>query len=92
MFQVQTLGEYENQFKEILGKAIDKTAFATVAAPATPDTEFSIEHGLGFVPSGFLVMSKDRAADVYLSATAATEGVLYLKCDVADAVMKILVF
>lgn len=93
MFQVQPLGEYEQQFKEILNKAIDKTAFASVTAPATPDEEFSIEHGLGYVALGFIVMSKDRAADVYLSdGTAGTDSVIYLKCDTADAVLKILVF
>jgi hypothetical protein len=92
MNQVQALGQFEAQFFEILSKAIDKTMHATVTASATPDTEFTIEHGLGSVPLGFLVISKDRACDVYLSATAATESEIFLKCNTASAVLKIVVF
>lgn len=92
MNRVGNLGEYEQQFLEILNKALDKTQFATATAPGTPNVEFSVEHGLGFEPVGFLVISKDRAADVYLSTTAATTSEIFLKSTVADAVLKILVF
>ena len=92
MNRVQTGGEYEAQFNEILSKALDKTMFASVTAPVTPGDEFAVEHGLGFEPIGFLVISKDRACDVYLSATAATKDIIYLKATVADANLKIMVF
>lgn len=92
MNEVQALKDYEPQFREILGKALDKTEFASVTAPATPDTEFPVEHGRGFVPIGFLAISKDRAADVYLSTTAATNEQIFLKCSVGSAVLRILVF
>lgn len=92
MNRVGNLGPYEQQFLEILNKALDKTAFASTTAPGTPDTEFTVEHGLGFEPVGFLVISKDRAADVYLSTTAATASEIFFKCNVASAVLKILVF
>ena len=92
MNRVQSGGEYEPQFNEILSKALDKTMFASVTAPGTPDTEFQIEHGLNFEPIGFLVISKDRACDVYLSATAATKDIIYLKSTVASAAIRVMVF
>lgn len=92
MERTQSLGPYESQFNEILSKALDKTMFATLTAPATPDTEFSIGHGLGFMPIGFLLISKDRACDVYLSTTARTTSVIYLKCTTGNAVLRIMIF
>lgn len=91
MNRVQELADFEAQFREILNKSIDKTEFATVTTPGA-DVEFSIEHSRGFIPIGFLVIDIDKAAVVYRSATAWTDSLIYLKCNVATCAARILVF
>jgi hypothetical protein len=85
-------GNPEQQFQEIVNKAIDKTQFADVTTHATPDTEFSIEHGLGFIPVGFIVIRKDKAGDVYSGATVWNQENIFLKCTVASAAIRVLIF
>lgn len=58
----------------------------------TPDTEFSISHGLGRVPSGCLVIGQDKAASVYNGSTANDDATLYLRCDTATVALKVLVW
>lgn len=90
--RVQNTSPYEQQFQNIFETALDKNAFVEVTAPATPDEEFEVKHGLGYVAPRFLVISKDRAADIYLGATAPSADTLYLKCTTAGAVLKIMIF
>lgn len=92
MRKVQSLGAFEKQFLEIIGNALDKRERATVTTPATPDTEYEVMHGLGVIPSGFIVIDKDKAADTYRSGTAWTDEKIYLKTNVATATLTILVF
>lgn len=89
--RVQNTAPYEQQFQNIFDTAVDKTIFVDVTAPATPDEEFEITHGFGFVTDRFLVISKDMAADVYLSGTPPTANSIFLKCSAGDTVLKILV-
>lgn len=54
--------------------------------PSAPDTEATIPHGLARRPIGYVVLSKDRACDVYDSSRGSwNDDFLYLKCTVADA-------
>lgn len=92
MNRVQSLGPYEAQFNEILSKALDKSVFATLTTHAVADTEFSVEHGLGFAPRGYIVIKADKAADVYDGTTANTDALLYLRCNVASAAIRLMVF
>jgi len=92
MNQVQSLGDFEPQFREILGKALDKTVYGELTTHATPDTEFSLEHGLGYVPNGYAIISIDKAGVVYKGSTAWTESMIYWKCNVSSCVIRAMVF
>jgi hypothetical protein len=63
----------------------------TVVTPVTPDTQFSITHNLNIVPSGYIVMSRNKAAIVYDSGTAWTATQIFLKCNVASTTIKIFI-
>lgn len=64
----------------------------TFTSNATPDTEDTVAHTLKRIPEGFIVINKDKAADVYDSGTPWTEDEIYLKTDVASAALTIYVF
>lgn len=89
---VQQVGVLEQQFKEIIGGALDKREFVEVTTPGTPDTEFSIEHGLGFIPVGFLVVGQDKAATTYKGVTAWDSEKIYLKTNVATVALRVMIF
>lgn len=63
-----------------------------VADTGTADTEFSVSHGLGQIPTVY-IYNIDRSGIVYDSARATwTENVMKLKCSVANAVLILVVF
>ena len=64
----------------------------TFTSSATPDNENTIPHGLGKIPIGWLVYSKDKAGDVYDGTTAWTTTNLFLKVDIASVTVKIIIF
>lgn len=88
---VQQAWDSEPQFREIISKAIDKTEFVDVTTPGA-DVEFSIEHGMGIIPLGYLVISQDKAAVTYKSTTAWDAGNIYLKTNVSTVALRVLVF
>lgn len=48
------------------------------------DVEFTVDHNLGYIPIGIIVVSVDKAAIVYASRKNQwTETQLFLKCNVA---------
>lgn len=56
--------------------------------PSGANTEFAVRHDLGRIPVRVEVVRKDRAADVYDSSPGSwTREVIYLKCNVASAVV-----
>ena len=55
------------------------------------NNEYEISHGLKRVPNGFIILNKSKASDVYDSGTAWTLSSIYLKCDTAGAVVKLIV-
>lgn len=65
-----------------------------VADTGTINTEFAVVHGLGYVPTGYLVTRKDKACDIYTSTggTAWTEDTIYLKSSVANCAITLEVF
>lgn len=88
---VQQTGVLEPQFREIVSKAIDKTAFVDASSQAA-DAEFSIEHGLGIIPIGYIVISQDAAGSVYKSDVQPWDtSFIYLKASAAMAI-KVLIF
>jgi|SRR5579864_4835708 len=71
-----------------------KGQWVNVTAPAVANTEFSIPHSLGYVPSHLPVINKDRACDVYQlpnTGTPWTATHIFVKCSVANAVLRIFV-
>ena len=64
-----------DQAKNILGFHAQN-----VTTPASPNTEFSIVHNLGFVPNRFWVTNMNANANIYSSGTPWTSTTIYLKC------------
>jgi hypothetical protein len=92
MRRVQDLGPYEAQFQEIIRNALDKRVFLDKTTPGTPLDDMTIEHGLGYIPIGFLIIRKDKAADFYMSTTAATVSTITIKCTIATVAIRIMIF
>lgn len=90
--RVQDFGPYEKQFRNIVDSALDKSSYVDVTSHATPDTEFSFEHGLRYIPNGFLVIAQDKAAVTYKGATVWNTEKIYLKTNVASTALRISVF
>jgi len=88
---VQQVGMLEQQFQEIIQGAIDRRSFADVTT-AGADVEFTIPHGLSFIPVGFLVIGQDKAAVTYKSTTAWNAENIYLKTNVSTVVLRVLIF
>lgn len=62
---------------------------------AVANTEDTISHTLGRVPSGYLVLYQDKAGTLYQgpsTGTAWTASNLYLKCNVASVAFQLLIF
>lgn len=62
------------------------------ASNATPDTEDTLAHGLGKTPTGFIVVAKDKAGDIYNGGTADDKTNIHLKCSVASVTATLLIF
>lgn len=58
----------------------------------TANTEDTVAHTLKRVPVGFILVNSNKAASLYDSGTAWTATNVYLKCNVASAAVKIMVF
>lgn len=63
----------------------------SVTTPGTPNTDFTVTHGLGRLPVGHLVMSKAAAVDVYDGSVAATVSQITLKATVAGVDIKLFI-
>lgn len=63
--------------------------FQVVADTGAADTEFSVTHGLGSIPIGFLVTNIDKGGVIYDSGTAWTTTTIYLKCSAANAAVTV---
>lgn len=56
------------------------------------DSENTVAHTLKRVPVGFMIFTINKAGIVYKSATAWTTTSIYVKCNVANCEIKLLVF
>ncbi len=88
---VQQTGGMEPQFREIVNNAIDKTAFVDVTTDAA-GIEFSIEHGLGTIPIGYLVVGQDQPVSLYNATTSWDTNRIYLRSSVSGARLRVLIF
>lgn len=63
-----------------------------VTSHATPGTEFSVSHGLGKVPTGYVIYRRDGAGTVYDGTSADTATTLFLRSDASSVTFKLIVF
>lgn len=63
----------------------------SVTTPGTPNTDFTVTHGLDRLPSGYLVMSKAAAVDIFDGSVAATVSQITLKATVATIAIKLFI-
>ena len=63
-----------------------------ISDTGSANAENTVAHTLKRVPTGFIVTYIDKAGVVYDSGTAWTNSNIYLKCDVANCNVKVLVF
>jgi len=67
--------------------------YIDVFTPSTPDEEIEIPHGLGRKPIGYDVVRRDIACIVYDSSGGSWgNDVFYLKCNTANATIKVRVY
>lgn len=67
--------------------------YIDVFTPSTPDEEFIVPHGLGRKPIGYDVVRRDVACHVYDSSGGSWgKELIYLKCNVASATIKLRVY
>lgn len=67
-------------------------SIVSVASHATPGTEFSVAHGLGKSPSGYVVCGQSAAGSIFDGATANSRTTAYFKSNVSAVTFKILFF
>jgi hypothetical protein len=65
--------------------------WVSVTTPGTPNTDFTVTHGLGRLPAGYLVMVKAAAVDVYDGTVAATVSQITLKATVGTIAIKLFI-
>lgn len=66
-------------------------AQVVTADTGTANTEFTVAHNLKRIPTGYLVISIDKAGVVYKSGAAWTAANIYLKCNVANTNVTVIV-
>jgi hypothetical protein len=98
------LADELNKYTRDLGKILNKglkfvdnfnAQVKSLTSNATPDTEETVAHTLGRVPSGYLVLYRSKAGVLYQgpsTGTAWTATSIYVKSNVASTVYSILIF
>jgi len=64
----------------------------TISDSGAANSENTVAHTLKRTPTGFIVVNIDKAGVTYDSGTAWSATNIYVKCDVANCVIKLLVF
>ncbi len=84
----QVINEFNKKFK------ISKLATSEISLTSnvSANAEETIAHGLSRVPTGYIVVSQNKAASLYKGTTAWTRENIYLKSSVASTAWKILVY
>jgi hypothetical protein len=90
------LSNMNNDLKNIFDKGISFSenfdcVFVTYTSNATPNTEDTVAHTLGKLPTGYIPILKDKAGDFY-NTSSPTKTDLLIKCSVASVTTTLLVF
>lgn len=65
-------------------------AFTEVITPSVADTEFAVPHTLGRLPQAYHIVRANKSAIVYDSSSGSwTDTLIYLKCNVASAQLRL---
>lgn len=59
--------------------------------PPNPNVDFTVNHGLNRIPTGYLVMSKSVSSDVYTGSIVATTTQITLRVSVAPVTLKLFI-
>lgn len=94
---VKFLEQLMTNLSNIFGKAVSLTdnldcEFIDYTSNGVADTEDTVAHTLRRVPTGFIVVNRDKAGAVYDSGTAWTTTNIYLKCSAVSTAVKLIVF
>lgn len=94
---VGALGVQSNLLRAIFDRGISiddnlDVRRVSVVSHAVAGTEFSVAHGLGKVPTGYIVYGQSAAGSLYDGSTANTKTTLYLKSNATGTTFKIIVF
>jgi len=73
-------------FEENIRSKIHDIVFVTANA------DLKIEHGLDYVPKGYMVAGISNAAIVYDGSQASTRTSIFLKCNAANTKVKLIIF
>jgi hypothetical protein len=84
------------QLTEILNKGIRfednfSAYITTFTTSGTPGVETAITHGLKRIPSGFVVLEKDKAAHIYKGASGKSATTYYVASDVASVTVTVMI-
>lgn len=66
--------------------------FQQFTSHATPNTEFSVNHGLGAIPVGIIIMWQSAAGSLYQGPTTGTNwtsSTIYLACDASSVTFNV---
>ena len=66
--------------------------FLDITTNGVVDTEDAFTHGLGFVPTGYLVTKRDKAAHIYDGTTTWTTNLIYLRSDIVTVAATVFIF
>lgn len=83
-----SLGTGESQ--TFAGNAVG--LYVDVLTPSVANTDFTIYHGLDYIPQCALVVRADRAVNIYISSQATDTKTITLRASVAGATIKVWIF
>lgn len=88
---------YARDLSQILNKGIDfndnfNCQIKTYTTNGTANTEDAVSHTLKRIPTGYLIIGRDKAGIVYNSGTTWTTTDIYLKCSVTSMAVTIIIF
>jgi len=84
-------GVYEQQFRNIVDNSLDRRKFVDVSFGTAGD-ELTIEHGLGYIPVGFIVINANIAMSVFSTGTPWDTESIYLQANQDNAHARIMIF
>ena len=96
----EELTSYVTDLSRLLNKGIKfaenlNAEIVSYTSNAVADTEDTINHTLGRVPSGYLALHRSKAGIIYqgpATGTAWTASAIYVKCNVASTVFSLMIF